>query len=76
MKLPVTSDDVVAIRKKLGINQNQFWAKLSVTQSGGSRYENDRNIAAPVQHLIIIAYGTQAESDKLVASLRNGKAPK
>lgn len=28
------------IRRKLGLNQQQFWSMLGVTQSGGSRYES------------------------------------
>ena len=26
------------IRKKLGMNQQEFWGQIGVTQSGGSRY--------------------------------------
>ena len=44
--------DVRAIRRKLGMNQQQFWAMLGVTQSGGSRYESGRNIPRPVQQLL------------------------
>ena len=29
--------DVREIRRKLGLNQSQFWSKIGVTQSGGSR---------------------------------------
>ena len=42
MKEKNTSMDIPAIRQKLGLNQQQFWARLGVTQSGGSRYENGR----------------------------------
>ena len=31
--------DAREIRRKLGMNQQQFWSTLGVTQSGGSRYE-------------------------------------
>lgn len=34
--------------KKLGLNQSQFWQPFGVTQSGGSRYETNRNSPAPV----------------------------
>jgi len=31
------------LRRKLCLNQQQFWTPIGVTQSGGSRYENERN---------------------------------
>ena len=46
------SIDVREIRRKLGLNQSQFWSKIGVTQSGGSRYESGRNIPRPVQALL------------------------
>ena len=36
--------DAREIRRKLGLNQQQFWSTLGVTQSGGSRYENGRHM--------------------------------
>jgi len=48
--------DVREIRRKLGLNQQQFWAKLGVTQSGGSRYESGRNIPRPVQALLRLVH--------------------
>lgn len=44
--------DVREIRRKLGMNQQQFWSMLGVTQSGGSRYESGRNMPRPVQQLL------------------------
>jgi len=40
------------IRRKLGLNQQQFWSKIGVTQSGGSRYESGRNMPRPVRELL------------------------
>lgn len=40
------------IRRKLGLNQQQFWEKVGVTQSGGSRYESGRSIPKPVLMLL------------------------
>ena len=40
------------IRRKLGLNQQQFWSKIGVTQSGGSRYESGRNMPKPVRELV------------------------
>ena len=62
------------IRRKLGLNQSQFWSQIGVTQSGGSRYESGRNIPRPVQMLLRIAYGTAAQSAKQVDALRPSSA--
>ncbi|MCQ4142813.1 DNA-binding transcriptional regulator [Vogesella sp. AC12] len=35
------------MRKSMGLNQQEFWSQVWVTQSGGSRYESGR--AAPRQ---------------------------
>jgi DNA-binding XRE family transcriptional regulator len=43
--------DAREIRHKLGLNQQQFWSTLGVTQSGGSRYESGRNMPKPVREL-------------------------
>lgn len=48
---------IKAQRRKLKLNQSQFWAPVGVTQSGGSRYESDRNVPNPVSLLLGLAYG-------------------
>lgn len=35
------------MRKSMGLNQQEFWSQVGVTQSGGSRYESGRGV--PVQ---------------------------
>lgn len=57
--------DVREIRRKLGMNQQQFWSKLGVTQSGGSRYESGRNIPRPVQHLLRLVHIEQIDISKV-----------
>lgn len=52
------------VRRKLGMNQQQFWSKLGVTQSGGSRYESGRNIPRPVQHLLRLVHVEQIDISK------------
>ena len=44
------------IRRKLGLNQQQFWSKIGVTQSGGSRYESGRNMPKPVRELLRLVH--------------------
>lgn len=44
--------DIATMRQKLGINQSHFWGKFGVTQSAGSRYENERKLPKPLHILI------------------------
>lgn len=57
--------DVREVRRKLGMNQQQFWSKLGVTQSGGSRYESGRNIPRPVQQLLRLVHVEQIDIAKI-----------
>lgn len=69
-KIKITGLEALAIRKKLSLNQSDFWTPFGVTQSGGSRYESGRNIPRPVQMLLRIAYGTKAQAAKQMEALR------
>lgn len=71
IKLPkiITGEIALALRKKLNLNQQQFWSRVHVTQSAGSRYEGGRTIDMRTQTLLRIAYDT--DPAKVVASLRN-----
>ena len=64
MKAAEKAVNVRDIRRKLGLNQQQFWSKLGVTQSGGSRYESGRNIPRPVQHLLRLVHVEQIDIGK------------
>lgn len=44
------------IRRKLGLNQQDFWSRIGVTQSGGSRYESGRNMPKPVRELLRLVH--------------------
>lgn len=56
--------DTVAIRKKAGLNQTEFWGKVGVTQSGGSRYESGINeISTQTAVLLELVYGRAATDD-------------
>ncbi len=50
---------VLALRRRLGLVQQEFWKRLGVTQSGGSRYESGRRIPRSVLTLIELAYGNK-----------------
>lgn len=59
-----------ASRESSGLNQTDFWAKYGVTQSGGSRYENERKIPVATKALMILN-STGVLSDKdLAAALK------
>ena len=47
-----TSHDLIQLRKKLGLNQSEFWKAINVTQSCGSRYERGRKV--PDQVLLLV----------------------
>lgn len=53
------------IRRKLGLNQQQFWTKIGVTQSGGSRYESGRNMPKPVKELLRLVHVEQLDLNKI-----------
>ena len=53
--------DAREIRRKLGLNQSQFWSKIGVTQSGGSRYESGRNMPKPVRELLRLVHVEQID---------------
>ena len=50
----INGAEMLKLRKKLGLNQAQFWSNVGVTQSGGSRYESGREIPKPTKRLIYL----------------------
>ncbi len=68
------SFDPRAMRRRLDLNQHEFWSAVGVTQSGGSRYEQDRRIPKPVMELLRLRYqlGIRLEhiNDKNAAMIR------
>lgn len=53
------------IRRKLGLNQHDFWSKVGVTQSGGSRYESGRSMPRPVRELVRLVHIEQIDLTKI-----------
>lgn len=68
-----SGESIKAYRRELGLNQTNFWQPIGVTQSGGCRYESGRNIPAPVQLVLHLTYGTEAEAERLLSWLRAQK---
>ena len=56
------------IRRRLGMNQQEFWGRIGVTHSGGSRYESGRNMPKPVQELLRVVHVDQIDLKKLSKS--------
>lgn len=44
------------IRHRLRLNQQEFWSRIGVTQSGGSRYESGRSMPKPVRELLRLVH--------------------
>ena len=77
MKLKIyTGAEVRELRRKLRLNQLEFWTPFQTTQSGGSRYESGREIPDPVQVLLNIAFGTDAKAAAIFDELRAFGSPK
>ena len=53
------------VRRKLGLNQQDFWTKIGVTQSGGSRYESGRKMPKPVKELLRLVHVEQIDLSRL-----------
>lgn len=53
------------IRHRLGLNQQEFWGRIGVTQSGGSRYESGRAMPKPVQELLRLVHVDQIDVRKI-----------
>ena len=68
----ITNVEAFDMRARAGLNQTQFWSRVGITQSGGSRYETGScGIPEPVAILLDLAYG--AKWHKVLGKLRSGK---
>ena len=56
MKTPAKTRQPRHLRKQLGLNQQEFWSAVGVTQSGGSRYESGRAMPRPVNTLVRLVH--------------------
>lgn len=55
--------DYRTLRTKLRLNQTEFWSRLGVTQSAGSRYEAGRYVPKPTAILAHLIYIKGSELD-------------
>lgn len=70
MKNGTNLADPRSVRQHLGMNQHEFWSRIGVTQSGGSRYESGRRMPKPVKALLTLAYGKRRAAEDLMQRLR------
>jgi transcriptional regulator with XRE-family HTH domain len=57
--------DIREVRLAGGRNQADFWSEVGVTQSGGSRYENERDMPRPVKMLLALNFMGSISADQL-----------
>jgi len=62
--------NALQLRKRHGMKQADFWARIGVSQSGGCRYESGRRIPRPVLLLIDIAYGNEKARTRALKALQ------
>ena len=55
-KLPKTHNELRELRRTFALSQYEFWRRIGVTQSGGSRYEQGRSLPPPVAKLLDAVY--------------------
>jgi len=65
-----TGEAALTLRRKLALNQSEFWNRIKVTQSGGSRYESGRNLPQPVCLLLHLTYAPKTQALALLSHLR------
>ncbi len=65
MKLLELIQNPREIRRRLRMNQEQFWTRIGVTQSGGSRYETGRTMPRPVQELLRLVHVERLDLSKV-----------
>lgn len=60
------------LRRDLGMNQAEFWGRVMVTQSGGSRYESGREMPEQVALLLHLTFASEVNANRLLTELRSG----
>lgn len=68
-KLP-TIKNYRELRRKMDISQSEFWTRIGVTQSGGSRYETMRKVPKTTQAVIDLTYGPLNAAVERLAAMR------
>lgn len=73
-KQPKRNIIIAEVRRTAGLNQSEFWGRIGVTQSGGSRYETGRPMPKPVAMLFDLVYIRNAvDAAEALSDLRINK---
>lgn len=59
------------LRRSYNENQETFWRRFGVTQSGGSRYESGRNIPTPIAILLALWAAGKVNDDDLTQTRKS-----
>lgn len=62
----IDMSNLAELRRSRGENQDVFWRRFGVTQSGGSRYESGRNMPTPIALLLGLWASGQINDDDLL----------
>lgn len=73
MAMKFSLSKITEYRKSIGFNQKEFWSRIGVTQSGGSRYEAGRSIPVPTVMLLWLVEQGKV-SDKELEQARRAAA--
>jgi len=65
MKLFIKISNPCGIRRKLGLVQRDFWSRVGVSQSVGSRYESGRNMPPVFRKLVRLVYIERGDLTKI-----------
>ena len=69
-KKPPSIRNYRELRRKMDITQSEFWSRIGVTQSGGSRYETGRKAPNTTQTVIDLTYGPLNAAVERLAAMR------
>ena len=61
--------NLIEMRRAARLTQEQFWGRIGITQSGGSRYESGRILPEPITMLLTLAYGNEKQRSAMLDAL-------
>ena len=64
--------NLAEMRRAARLTQEEFWGRIGITQSGGSRYESGRLLPEPITILLALAYGDDKQRNATLAALSRG----
>lgn len=69
-KKPPSIRNYRELRRKMDISQSEFWSRIGVTQSSGSRYETGRKAPNTTHTVIDLTYGPLNAAVERLAAMR------